>query len=205
MICGSSSVAIPCVTGADLVVNTKNLLKYTQPRALGAGTTSLSAAELLQFLDAQCFNRIGEGYRRVLPRPRFLRMKNIPVHVTAADSHHRRAAGLTFQRDQPKSFLDARVDEEIGRAIITREINGVGAILNPGNVFPATAGLQLSKFLTLRPIADDQHMKFVWAAPLQNLEGPKQWWSALFPCQTASVAKQLLIPANTYPGASRLA
>ena len=124
-------------------------------------------------------------------------MKNNPVHITAADSHHRRAAGLTFQRDQPKSFLDARVDEEIGRAIITREISGVGAILNPGNVFPATAGLQLSKFLPLRPIADDQQMKFVWAAPLQNLEGPKQCLSVLFTCQTAYVEKQLLIPANT--------
>src|SRR5260370_15182567 len=122
MICGSSSVATPCVTGADFVVNTKNLLKYTRPRIIGAGTTSRGAAELFQFLDAQCFNRIGEGCRRVLPRPRFLRMKNNPVHVTAADSHHLRAAGLTLQRDQPKCLLNPRAYEEIGHAITTREI-----------------------------------------------------------------------------------
>src|SRR5229473_907769 len=194
MICGSSSVATPCVAGADLVVNTKNLLKYTRPRVI-AGTTSRSAAELFQFLDAQCFNRIGEGCRRVLPRPRFLRMKNNPVHVTAADSHHRRAAGLTFQRDQPKCLLNPRVNEEIGRAIITREISGLGAILNPGDV--SGAPLQPSKFLPLRPIADDQQMKFVWASPVQNLEGPKQCLSALFPGQATDVEKQLLIPTNT--------
>src|SRR5438128_3613224 len=155
MICGSSSVAIPCVARVDLVVNTKNLLKYARPRVIGAGTTSRSAAELLQFLDAQCFNRISEGCRRVLPRPRFLRMKNNPVHVTAADSHHRRAAGLTFQRDQPKSFLDARVDEEIGRAIITREISGVGGILNSGTVVSATDGLQLTLLPPLSSFAID--------------------------------------------------
>src|SRR5438874_13711226 len=118
MICGSSSVAIPCVTGADLVVNTKNLLKYTRPRVIGAGTTSRSAAELLQFLDAQCFNRIGEGCHRVLPRPRFLRMKNNPVHITAADSHHRRAAGLNFQRDQPNSLPNPPVNKENAPVII---------------------------------------------------------------------------------------
>ena len=87
-------------------------------------------------------------------------MANNLVHVAAANSYYRRAARLTFQRHKPKRFLDAGVDEEIGRSIITREISGVGAILNPGDVFPAAAGLQLSKFLTLRPIADDQQMKF---------------------------------------------
>src|SRR5206468_10472621 len=189
MICGSSSVAIPCVTGADLVVNTKNLLKYTQPRVIGAGTTSRSAAELLKFLDAQCFNRISEGCRRVLPRPRFLRMKNNPVHVTAADSHHRRAAGLTFQRDKPKCFLNPRVNEEIGRAIITREISGLGAILNPRNVCGAL--LQLSKFLPLWSVADDQQMKFIWPSLVQKLEGPEQCLSVLFPGQTADIKKHL--------------
>src|SRR5260370_40751762 len=131
MICGSSSVATPCVAGADLVVNTKNLLKYTRPRIIGAGTTSRGAAELFQFLDAQCFNRIGEGCRRVLPRPRFMRMKNNPVHVTAPDSHHRRAAGLTFHRHPPKCLLNPRVDQEIRRAIQTRESSGPGAIPDP--------------------------------------------------------------------------
>src|SRR5947199_9574598 len=135
MICGSSSVAIPCVTGADLVVNTKNLLKYTRPRVIGAGTTSRSAAELLQFLDAQCFNRIGEGYRRVLLRPRFLRMKNNPVHVTAADCHHRRAASVTFQRDWPKRFLARLVEVVIGRAILPRDVDGSGSPVNSVDVF----------------------------------------------------------------------
>src|SRR6266480_2223686 len=194
MICRSSCFAISCVAGADLVVNIKNLLKYTRPRVIHAGTTSRSTTELLQFLHAQCFNRIGEGCRRVFPRPRFLIMTNNPVHVTATDSHHRGATGLTFQRDKPKCFLNARVNEEIGRAIITREISGPGAMLNPGYV--GGAPLQLPKFLALRPVADDQQMKFVRVSPVQKLEGPKQCSRVLFPGQATNVEKQLSIPAN---------
>ena len=58
-------------------------------------------------------------------------MTNNSVHVTAANSHHRCAAGLTFERNQSKRFLNARMNEKVGRAIIAREIGGVGAILNP--------------------------------------------------------------------------
>ena len=87
-------------------------------------------------------------------------MANNLIHVAAANTYYRCAARLTFQRNKPKRFLNTRVDEEIGRSIITHEISGVGAILNPGDVFPAKAGLQLSKFLALGPIADDQQMKF---------------------------------------------
>ena len=87
-------------------------------------------------------------------------MANNLVHVAAANSYYRRAARLTFQRHKPKRFLNTRVDEEIGRSIITREISGIGAILNPGEIFPVIAGVKLSKFLALRPVADDQQVKF---------------------------------------------
>jgi hypothetical protein len=94
---------------------------------------------------------------------------------------------LTFQRHKPKRFLNTRVDEEIGRLIITREISGVRTILNPGDVFPAAAGLQLSKFLPLRPIADDQQIKFTGTPPLQEFESSKKCLSVLFSGQTAHV------------------
>ena len=77
--------------------------------------------------------------------------QNKLVHVAAANPHHRRAAGLTFQRDQTKRFLHARMNKEIGRSIIRGELSGVGAILNPGDVFPAAAGLELSKLFRCGP------------------------------------------------------
>ncbi len=60
--------------------------------------------------------------RRVLASPRFLFVKNDAVHVAAANSHHRRAAGLTFERYKSERFLDAGMNEKIRRAIIAGQI-----------------------------------------------------------------------------------
>src|SRR6266487_2469358 len=179
MLCRSSSMAASCVVGADLVVNTKNLLKYTRPSVIQSGTPNCSGAEPLQFLNVHGFDCIGQRLRTVFPRPRFLVMTNNPVHVTATDSHYRGAAGLTFQRHETKCFLNPRVNEEVGSAIITRESSGVGAILNPRDV--SGAPLQFSKFLPLWPVADDQQVKFALVSPVQKLEGPKQCLGVLFP------------------------
>src|SRR6266536_4477909 len=204
MLCRSSSMAASCVVGADLVVNTKNLLKYTRPGVIQSGTPNCSGAEPLQFLNVHGFDCIGKRLRALFPRPRFLAMTNNPVHVTASDSHNRCAASLTFQRHKSKCFLNPRMNEEIGGAIITREIRGVGAILNPRNVSPATAGLQLSKLLALWPVADDQQVKFPLVSSAQKLEGPKQRLGVLFPGQTADIKKQLLITGNAQLGACGL-
>ena len=131
MISRSSFVDGSCVTGADLAVNTKKLLKHARPRVVCPRILRRNAAQPLQFLRAQCLNGIGESLRCVFSRPRFLLMTNNPVHVTAVDSDHRRAAGLTFQRDKAKRLLNARVNEQIGCAIIARKISRVGAILKP--------------------------------------------------------------------------
>src|SRR6266550_5510776 len=180
MLYRSSSMAASCVVGADLVVNTKNLPKYTRPSVIQSGTPNCSGAEPLQFLNVQGFDCIGQRLRAVFPRPRFLVMTNNPVHVTATDSHYRRAGGLTFQRHEPKCFLNPRVNEKVGGAIITRESSGVGAILNPRNV--SSAPLQFSKFLPLWPVADDQQGKFVSVAPVQMKKRPKQCLGVFFPC-----------------------
>src|SRR6266496_2272275 len=199
MLCRFSSMAASCVVGADLVVNTKNLLKYTRPGVIQSGTPNCSGAEPLQFLNVHGFDCIGKRLRALFPRPRFLVMTNDPVHVTATDSYYRGAAGLTFQRHEPKRFLNARVNEEVSGAIITRESNGVGTILNPRNVFGAP--LQFSKLLALWPVADDQQVKFISVSPVQKLEGPKQRLGVLFPGQTADIKKQLLITGNAQLGA----
>src|SRR6266480_2897261 len=131
MISRSSSFSISCVVGTNLAVNTKKLLKYARPGIVRPGTPSCAAAKHLQFLQAQCLNCIGEGFRGVFPRPPFLLMKNDAIHVTAPNSHHWRAAGLTFQGNKPKCFLNARMNEKIGRAIKAREIGRVSAIPDP--------------------------------------------------------------------------
>src|SRR5205823_15058681 len=100
MISRSSFVDVSLITGADLAVNTKKLLKRTRPRIICSGILRCSAAQDLQFLRAQCLNGIGESLRGVFTRPRFLLMTNNPVHITAVNSHHGSAAGLTFQRDK---------------------------------------------------------------------------------------------------------
>src|SRR6266568_272595 len=83
MISRSSSFSISCVVGTNLAVNTKKLLKYARPGIVRPGTPSCAAAKHLQFLQAQCLNCIGEGFRGVFPRPPFLLMKNDAIFVIA--------------------------------------------------------------------------------------------------------------------------
>src|SRR5436190_3488780 len=99
MISRSSLVDVSCVTGADLAVNTKKLLKHARPRIICSGILRCSAAQHLQFLRAQCLDRFVESRRGVFTRPRFLPMTTNPFPVTAVNPLHWRAAGLTFQRN----------------------------------------------------------------------------------------------------------
>src|ERR1700724_2630079 len=104
-------------------------------------------------------------------RPIFLLMKNEIVHGAAANAGHRRPAGLTFQRDETECFLDARMNEKIGRPIIARELTRFSAVANPGNVLASC--LQFAEPISLRAIADHEQMKLVRSPPLQNLECAK--------------------------------
>src|SRR5205814_8993252 len=98
-------------------------------------------------------------------------MTDNSVHVTAANSQRRRAAGLTFERNQSKRFLNARMNEKIGRAIIACEIGGVCAILNPWD--SARAPLQLSKLMPLRSVPNHEQVKIFRPPPLQELKTAK--------------------------------
>ena len=57
------------------------------------------------------------------------------------------------------------MNEEIGRAIITREIGRVRAVLNPGNVDDAFP--QLFKLSALRSVADHEQVKCAGTLRLQ--------------------------------------
>src|SRR4029450_9067553 len=124
----SIGTAVVC---APLAINAKQFCKYSGPAIQIPRRASRALAQDRQLFYARVFNRSGQRCCRVFPRPRFLVMADNPIHVASADSHYRRATRLTFQRDKPKRFLHARVNEEIGCPIITREIGRVGAILNP--------------------------------------------------------------------------
>src|SRR5438046_10660072 len=113
MISHSSFVDGSCVTGADLAVNTKKLLKHARPRVVCPRILRRNAAQHLQFLRTQCLNGIGESLRSVFSRPRFLLMTNNPAHVTAVNSHHGPAAGLPFHPNKANCSLNARLNEQI--------------------------------------------------------------------------------------------
>src|SRR5438105_14272451 len=98
-------------------------------------------------------------------------MKNQIVHRAAANTHDRRAAGLTFQRDQSESFLHARMNKKVGRAIIASQLARLRAVFYPGNVFASR--LHLAQVVSLRSIANHQQMKIIRSAPLENFEGTK--------------------------------
>ena len=143
------------------------------------------------FFALSSFDRVGQRLRRVFARPRFLFVKNDPVHVTAANADHRRAASLTLERNQTERLLHSRMNEEIGRAIVTREIGRVRAVLNPGNA--AGAFPQLFKLSALRSIADHEQMKIAGASRLQQIETLEKRLGVLFVRQTSDVEKQFLM------------
>src|SRR5437588_7155352 len=92
-------------------------------------------------------------------RPIFPVMKNQVVHRAAANADHRRPTSLTFQRDQTKCLLHARVNKKIGGSIITSKLARLGAISDPGNVLASC--LKFAELISLRTIADHKEMKFI--------------------------------------------
>src|ERR1700704_5705123 len=124
---------------ADFPINAKELLKYPWPAVRFLCRDRRGSTQDRQFLAAQVFDGVGQRCRRIFARPRFLFVKDDPVHVTAANANDRRSAGLTFERDQAKGFLHARMNEEIGGAMVTCQIFGLSAVLEPRNVPDARA------------------------------------------------------------------
>ena len=48
--------------------------------------------------------------------------ENDAIHVTAANTYHRRPAGLAFQGDKPERLLHARMHEQVSRAVQPGEL-----------------------------------------------------------------------------------
>jgi len=63
-------------------------------------------------------------------------MKNEVVPLALpANAGHRRSAGLTFQRKQPKVFLDTRMNKKISRGDNTERARAASAHIGSGNIF----------------------------------------------------------------------
>ncbi len=60
------------------------------------------------------------------------------------------------------------MNEQIGGAIIAREIGRVGAISNPGDIF--VSRLQFAQSFALRTVADDEQMEILRPPSLQEFE-----------------------------------
>src|SRR5437773_10378614 len=99
-------------------------------------------------------------------------MTNNIVHAAATNSHHGRPARLTLQRRSAKSFLNTGMNEEIGGAVVAGEVARITAITNPRNVFGSR--LEFPKLSSLGTIANDEQMKLIRTALLQNFECRKQ-------------------------------
>ena len=121
-------------------------------------------------------------------------MENQIVHRAAANPDDRCAASLTLQCDQPKCFLHARMNKEIGRAIIPGELARVGAVFDPGKVFRLL--LQFTQLISFGAVADYEKMKIIWPSPLQNFECTKQSRRILLFRQTADVEQKLSARIN---------
>src|SRR6478609_4036472 len=115
-------------------------------------------------------------------------MTNHVVHIATANSHYRRPARLAFQGCKAKCFLNTGMNEEIGRTIKRGELARIGAVANPRNVL--SSQLQFPELRPVRPIANDEQMKFVRLASLQSLESAKQRRCVLLFRQPAYVKEQ---------------
>ena len=93
-------------------------------------------------------------------------VKNDPVHVAAANPDDRCSAGLTLQRDQPKCFLHARMNKQIGGPIVARQLLRVGAVLHPGH--SSARSCRFAQFAALRAVADNEQMKPPGLAPARS-------------------------------------
>src|SRR5713226_6830845 len=107
MASGGSSGGLSFVVCTDLAVNAKKPFKNPRPRVQLSRTLGRLFPQNRQVLSGESFDRIRHRFRLIFTRPIVLLMENQVIHRGSANADHRRSAGLTFQRDQTKSFLNA--------------------------------------------------------------------------------------------------
>src|SRR5438093_7574452 len=83
------------------------------------------------------------------------------------------------------------MNEEIGGAVVAGEVARITAITNPRNVFGSR--LEFPKLSSLGTIANDEQMKLIRTALLQNFECRKQSCRVLLFRQTADVKKEFFL------------
>ena len=83
------------------------------------------------------------------------------------------------------------MNEEIGGAVVAGEVARITAITNPRNVFGSR--LEFPKLSSLGTIANDEQMKLIRTAMLQNFECRKQSCRVLLFRQTADVKKEFFL------------
>src|ERR1700674_815721 len=125
--------SMTCVVCADLAVNAKESLEGARPGMTLRRQIRRGRAQSLQILAAEFFDRVRQGRRRVLRRPRFLFVKYDSIQVRTANPNDRRAASLALQRDQPERFLRSRMHEHVRGAVETCELERIRAVLNRRN------------------------------------------------------------------------
>src|SRR5205823_1014833 len=118
----SGIFGVPFVVCTNLAVNAKKPLENPRPGVELTGLLGRFLTQDRQLALARSLDRFGQRFRRVFARPISLVVKNQIVHGAPTNSDHRRATGLTLERDQPKRFLHTRMNEKIGRAVITSEL-----------------------------------------------------------------------------------
>ena len=95
---------------------------------------------------------LGQGRRGIFCGPVVLIREDNAVHVTAADSDHRCAAGLALEGDETEGFLHAGVHKEVGSAVNPSELLAVALVRQPMDASIALA--QARQVAPLGAIAD---------------------------------------------------
>src|SRR5436190_20390712 len=115
-------------------------------------------------------------------------MQNDSVESRPANAHDRCAARLTFQRHEAERLLRSRMNEQIGGTIITGELRGIRAVLNPAHAFGF--GLELLELLPLRPVANNEKVKFARMPLRENSKRVEKRCRIFFRRQPANVKKE---------------
>src|SRR2546430_12374184 len=125
---------VPFVVCTNLAVNAKKPLEDPRPSMQLPGFLGRFFTQDRQLALAKSLDCFGQRFCRVFARPISLIVKNQVVHRAPTDPDHRRAQGLTFERDQPERFLHARMNKNVGSSIITSESAWFGAVSNPRDI-----------------------------------------------------------------------
>src|SRR5437763_1813210 len=93
-------------------------------------------------------------------------MENCVIHSRAANTDHRRTASLTFNRDEAERFANTRMHEQVGGAIILRQLVRFDSAADPGH----RRGAYAFERRALLSVAHDQQVKFVRSTPIERRE-----------------------------------